>query len=232
MTHFSDGVSVGSAGASGSDARLLPGVTGFGVPLSNGFVYDVVPTTIVTTAVAAAQAVAGAANLTLNGTLATAGVVTFDVPRCATVLSTNAGDTAQTATFYGTDAYGVALTNTVTLNGTSTVITTKAFKTITRVAISAVTVGNISSGNSDTLGLPYRVDAYEYLAPIVYNATVVTASTGFTAAVTTSPATATTGDVRGTYALQTASNGSRRFVARIYSANANTSTGLYGVAQV
>ena len=56
-------------------------------------------------------------------------------------------------------------------------------------------------GTTDVIGLPLRSD-YVSETDISMASTWITASTGFTAAVTTSPATATTGDVRGTYTLR------------------------------
>jgi len=192
-------------------------------------VYAITPTTIVTTAVAAAQAVAGAANLTLNGTLATAGLVTFGVPRAVQIVSTNAGDTTQTATFTGKDYYGVAMTETVTFNGTTPVFGKKAFKTISAVAISAAMTGNASAGDSDVLGLPIRTDSRGYLQTFWDTAFVTTGT--YAAAVTTSPATATTGDVRGTFLPPSASNGTRQLIAYITATNPNDQLTTLGVTQ-
>ena len=97
---------------------------------------------------------------------------------------------------------------------------------------STTPAGNVSGGTGDVIGLPLRSDYCGDLR-IVYNNAAITASTGYTAADTTSPATTTTGDVRGTYALQTASNNSRRLQIFLSppAANCATITGLLGVAQ-
>lgn len=173
------------------------------------------PTTVVTTAVAAAQAVAGAANLTLNGTLATAGVVTFDQARAVQMVSSNAGDTTQTAAITGTDEYSVAMHETLTFNGTTVVTGKKAWKTITAVAISAVMTGNASMGNSTTLGIPIYLP--EASAVCKESLDGVTATAGTLVAADRAKATATTGDVRGTYVPNSAPNSARVF--QLYVAN-------------
>ena len=185
-------------------------------PMGRVFVFDTVPLTLNTTGLAAAQAVAGAANLTLTagtGVTMVSGILVLDVPRCVDTVSSNAGDTTQTVTFYGFDEYGQAMTQTVTLNGTNRVPTTKAFKRVSRIAVSAATTGNVSAGTTDTIGLPYRLLSKDYIT-FNYNATVGLLA-AVTAAVLTSPATAATGDVRGTIALASASDGSKRLVAMI-----------------
>jgi hypothetical protein len=55
----------------------------------------------------------------------------------------------------------------------------------------------------------------------------------FTAPDTTSPATATTGDVRGTYAVPSASDGTKRLVVfeTISAANISSAAGIFGVTQ-
>lgn len=165
------------------------------------------PATAVANGIALAQARASAGNLTLNGSLATGGVATFDVPRNVVVVSSAAGDTTQTATFTGTDAYGKTLVETLALNGTTTVVGKKAFKTVTQVAISAALAGNGSAGSGVILGLPvFIADTVDVLKEIM-DAAAATAGTLVAGANTT--ATATTGDVRGTYNPNSAPNGAR-----------------------
>jgi len=194
------------------------------------FTAPVAPIALSATAVCAAQAIAGAGNALINGASATGGVATFDVPRAASVVSASAGDTTQTVTLTGTDVYGAALTETIALNGTSTVNGKKAFKTITQAAVSAATAGNLSVGSTDILGLPYRVDSRAQL--LVYWDTAFVTTGTFVAAVSTT-ATATTGDVRGTFVPPTATNGTRTISTVIFSAASNTNNLnlVIGVAQ-
>lgn len=212
-------VYIGGSGVNSSGPSLMP--VGVG-PVGRIHVFDTVPLTKNTTNLAAAQAVAGAANLTLTaGTGITSttggdGVVRLvtDVARCIDIVSSNAGDTTQTATFYGYDQYGQAMTQLVTLNGTTRVATTKAFKQIYRIAISAVCVGNVSAGTTDVIGLPYRVISRDYIIGSNFNATAVALS-AYTVADVTSPATKATGDVRGTLTLPSAADGTKRGVVAI-----------------
>ena len=223
MTHFSDGVRAGRNFANNGTANQ-PGV--FMSPIN---VYDIVPIALSATAVAAAQAVAGAGNLTINGGQASGGVATFLVARCVSIVSSNAGDTTQTATVTGTDVYGIPMTETIAFNGTTTVNGKKAFKTVTRVAISAALAGNASVGTTDIFGLPIRADSRNYVLT-AWNGAFVTTGT-FVAADTTSPATATTGDVRGTFAVPNAADGVKRLTLWVFVVDDDTQTGLYGVAQ-
>lgn len=138
--------------------------------------------------------------------------------RVLSYVSSNAGDTTATLTVSGWDVYGVPMTETVTLNGVTTVVGKKAFKAIKSVVTGVATlVGNVSVGTQSTsngvVGINVRADAFSYLDVAVAE-TVISANTGFTKADLTFPATATTGDTRGTYALQAAANGSTRvFIA-------------------
>jgi hypothetical protein len=213
-----------------------PGVIGQGVgPLGRTYIFDIVPVALSATAVCAAQAIAGAANATINGASASGGVATFDVARNVSIVSSSASDTTQTVTVTGTDYYGQTQTARLTINGTTTVNGTKTFKTITQVAVSAAFVGNLSVGSGDTFGLPYRVTDAGYLLRTGWNNTVADNAGTFTAADTTSPATATTGDVRGTFLpASTAANGSRRLViaiglTAIQAGPTATQTGAIGV---
>lgn len=100
----------------------------------------------VATGIATAQAVAGAGNLTLNGSLVSGGVANLVTAQRVGIVSANAGDTTQTATITGTNRNGSPISEVVTLNGTSTVDTKQDFLTVTNIAISAATAGNISAG--------------------------------------------------------------------------------------
>lgn len=112
----------------------------------------------VATAVCAAQAVAQAGNLTINGTLAAGGVATIlELQRRIVVVSANAGDTTQTITLYGTNSGGSAISEALALNGTSAVQSKQDFKTVTRVAASAATAGNISVGTNTVGSTPWVV---------------------------------------------------------------------------
>ena len=185
-------------------------------PMGRVYVYDVVPVALNLLGLAAAQAVATAKDLTLTagtGVTLSNGRYVLDTARCVDVVSAGAGDTTQTVTFYGFDIYGQAMTQAVTANGVTRVATTKAFKSITRISVSAATAGNISAGTTDVIGLPYRVVSRDYIN-FNYNATVGLLA-AVTVAVQTSPATAVTGDVRGTITLASASDGAKRVVATI-----------------
>lgn len=141
-------------------------------------------------------------------------------------------DSGATFTVVGYDLYGYPVTETITGANAGIAAGVKAFKYIASVTPAGTLSGsNASVGTGDVIGLPLRADYFGQVR-IVYNDAAITATTGFTAAVT-STATATTGDVRGTYALQTASNGTRRLHVYVHPsvANISSSTGLYGVAQ-
>ena len=192
-----------------------PGQIGQGVgPLGRVYIFDIVPATLSATAVCAAQAVAAAGNATINGASASGGVATFDYCRNVTVKSSNAGDTTQTVTVTGTDFYGQTQTETMTLNGTTTVSGKKGFVTITQVAVSALLAGNLSVGDGDVFGLPFKVTDAGYLLRTGW-ANAVADNAGTFVAADTATATATTGDVRGTFSPTTAANGSRRLVIAI-----------------
>lgn len=215
MPQYSDDLWLGAATGPQSQGWAGPGAVFAGVgPLGRVYIYDAVPDTLSATAVCAAQAVAAAGSATINGASASGGVATFDYARNVTFVSSNAGDTTQTVTVTGTDYWGQAQTQTVTLTGTTTVASTKTFKTITAVAVSAALTGNLSVGNGDVFGLPYKVTDAGYLLRTGWAGAVADNAGTFVAAVTTTPS-ATTGDVRGTFAPTTAANGTRRLVIAI-----------------
>lgn len=150
---------------------------------------------------------------------------------------TSAGDDhLATATIRGYDVYWYPMTETVTLTTPGVATSKKAFKYVASITPAGTLSGsNLSVGQSDTVGLPLRSDRFTQVQIYWPDTTLMSATTGYTAAVTTSPATALTGDVRGTYALQTsASDATRRLIVRIIPSVANIAlgpVGLCGVAQ-
>lgn len=220
--HVSDDLMIGPV-VSGKVNSDGPSSMELGVgPMGRVYIFDVVPVALNLSGIAAAQAVAGAANLTL--TTAATGVtystlpngtplLNLDVGRNVDILSSSASDTAVVITVYGYDMYGQAMSEAITTNGTARVAGKKAFKSVYRVASGGAAVGNISVGFGDVIGLPYRVTTRDYIT-FNYNATVGLLA-AVTVADTTATATTTTGDVRGTITLATAANGTKRLVATI-----------------
>lgn len=134
--------------------------------------------------------------------------------RVLNVTSSGAGGTGYTVLIRGYDIWGFPMAERIAVaNSASTTAGLKAFKYISSVTLEKSGGGtfgaNVSVGTTDLIGFNVRSDFWEYLN-IFYNGVFVSTSTGYTAAVATSPATATTGDVRGTYALQSASDGVKR----------------------
>lgn len=137
-------------------------------------------------------------------------------------------------TVRGYDIYGNPMSETITVGaGVNTVNGKKAFKYIASVTPGFTDAHNYSVGIADVYGLPLRADAFGYVNAS-FNNQLLTNPT-FTAADTTSPATATTGDVRGTIVVTADGTKRLQVMQGISVANLNTLapgvfTGLYGVA--
>lgn len=245
MPQFGDDIYLGPAiGPQPADGVSPSPMSQGAGPLGRIYVWDTVPLAPLANNLALAQAVAGAANLVLTPgagvtrvTLASGAFgYVLDVPRCLAVVSANAGDTTQTVTYTGFDVYGAAMSARVTLNGVTPVNTLKAFKTVTQIAVSAVTVGLISSGTTSILGIPYRVTDRGYVDPS-WNNTLARDVAIVVVADVTSPATLLTGDVRGTLLPSSAADGVKRLVCDISLTGLAcgpqaTRIGAFGVAQV
>lgn len=168
------------------------------------------PVVAAATNICAAQAVAGAGLLTLNGTLVTNGIAYMDVPRSWQIVSSSASDSAVVITMRGLDEYGNKVTESLTTNGTSPVLGKKAVSQVLSITSGAVTVGTISVGTSNVLGLP--VALYKAAVQVVkesQDGAVASAGTFANADLTTP--TATTGDVRGTYIPAVTPDGSKGY---------------------
>jgi hypothetical protein len=109
----------------------------------------------------------------------------------------------------GYDLYGQPQTEQITATaGATTTNGKKGWKFIASVTPQFTDTHNYSVGDADIYEFSIRVLEFPN-ATVGWNGAIVAASTGFTAADQTSPATSTTGSVRGTYAVQGASsNGS------------------------
>lgn len=141
-------------------------------------------------------------------------------------------DSAATAAVVFYDVYGFLCHETVTLSNATIATSLKAVKAVVSITPGGTLSGsNLSVGTSDVFGLPLA--SYEFpWAKIYWADALISATTGWVAAVTTSPATAITGDTRGKYGTQSASNGTRKLQVFLTPQAQNMSTtGLYGATQ-
>jgi hypothetical protein len=171
------------------------------------------------------------------------------VARAVSITPTSGAPTASiTFAVSGYDIYGYPMTENILLTTGSTQSTAvpglKAFKYIASILPSVTDTVTYSVGTTNVIGLPFRSDTFADVL-INYSASLnpvqITSATGYTAAVLT-PATGTgagtgvqtTGDVRGTYTLQTtAATAANRLVIKqaplLY--NTGSSAGLFGNTQ-
>lgn len=157
------------------------------------------------------------------------------VGRAVSITGVTAG-AGGTFTVAGLDVYGFPLTQLVTVGaGVNTVNTLKAYKAVLSVTPNFSDAHNYSVGTADVFGFGLLASFFGDVM-INWNSAVITAATGFLAAVTTSPSTNLLGDVRGTYATQDASDGTKRLIIRVSptlgSLVTNPTTGLFGQPQV
>ena len=164
------------------------------------------PTTYVLTAVTATSA-------TLTTTAGAAVVTTAGTP---TGLTYTLGVAPVTVTVSGLDIYGQAMSEAITSSAAvSTAVSgLKAFYLITSVTVSGATGTALTVGTTNVLGIPVRVANVAYVVSVKSNNLLADDAGSFLPA-DTSTATTTTGDVRGTYAPVTASNGIVRTVMTI-----------------
>ncbi len=136
-------------------------------------------------------------------------------------------------TIRGYDVYGYPLTQTRAGPNANTVDTLKGFKWISSITPDGTSVSTVSIGTADVFGLPIMARRFSQLN-IWWDETVITANTGFLTAVTTNPSTALIGSTRGSYAVQTASDGAKRLVIKqtILPADVATLTSVFGQTQV
>jgi hypothetical protein len=145
--------------------------------------------------------------------------VVLDVPRGLTVKSSTT-DTTQTVIVFGIDEYGVAMSETFALNGTTPVNGKKAFKTIVADQNNIAMAGNLSIGTTNgVIGLPFFLPGgtsagIGYVLKEIQDGAVATAGAFFGGDLT--KATATTGDVRGTWNPNSAPDGAKVYEVVIF----------------
>lgn len=136
--------------------------------------------------------------------------VVLDIPRSLQIVSSGS-DTA-VITIRGLDEYGVAMTESLTLNGTTPVLGKKAWKTVVSYQAGAAMANNLSIGSSVKMGFPMMLGAKAYVISESVDGDVAGTRATIVAADSTVPS-ATTGDVRGTYQPNTAQNAAHRYEA-------------------
>ena len=190
--------------------------TGIG-PVGRVYTYDIVPLTLNTAAYGALQTPSTGAIVLSAGTGVTSATVSgtavyqADVPRIVTISSAG-NDTGITFTVSGYDWYGATMTQTVTGVSAATVSTTKAFYQVKAVAHTGSVASTVTVGTGDAYGLPFFLKDRGYIVSVGWGGTAAQSAVSAVVGVTTSPATAFTGDVRGTYQVGSASNGTNRLV--------------------
>ena len=154
-----------------------------------------------------APVAAAAAGLSASASIGAAGsavllTTTLDVPRNVVGAWTNNSNVVVT----GKDVYGRTVVESVT--GAAAFTGKKAFKTITSITSSAA-ITSATFGWGDVLGLPVWLPSTGLVIKELQDGAAPTAGT--VVAGVTSTATATTGDVRGTYDPNAACDGSKSF---------------------
>jgi len=191
-------------------------------PLGRIYVWDVIPQAAVANNIATAQTTSSTITLTAGTSVKSVvrndgtTVLQLDLPRAVSIVSGTGTLTNRNVTITGYDYYGQAMSE-IIATGTvqsTTVKGKKAFWQISSATISGALGATIAVGTTDILGLPVRVFNVAYIASVKSNNTLAQDAGTFVAA-DTATATTTTGDVRGTYAPATASDGIVRTVMGI-----------------
>lgn len=113
--------------------------------------------TVSATNIATSQTPGAAGNLTLNGSLVTAGVAVLPTPQRVLITTT---DTTTKFTIYGATPTGSLLTETLTNAGTS-VYSTLDYATVTRIAVNQGTTAAVTVGTNGIAATPWvRLDSW------------------------------------------------------------------------
>jgi hypothetical protein len=179
----------------------------------------------------AAAVTPAAGAVALNGALVVAGVGVADVARAVQIVASGVGDTTQSVTVTGKDQYDNVMVETIgPLTGVTPVDGKKAFKEVTGISLDITMTTNLDVGTNTVIGLNYRLDDIQDIDFAIQGGDVKVAGDGAGTPVvadTTLPATATTGDVRGTYLVD-----AEPFPLKlVYKVAGRNTVGAYGVPQ-
>lgn len=107
-------------------------------------------------AICLAQSLGAAGNLTINGALASGGVATMDKPRRVILTAAASDNSGVTFTVYGTNSVDdtIQASSIGPASGGANVDFGVSFKTVTRIAASAATVGNVTVGTNTVADSP------------------------------------------------------------------------------
>jgi len=206
----------GLSGPYGGVGALVNAVT------ANAFVGGQPPLLGVANAIALSQGVTSGIAGLINGGAAVGGVGVADVPRNVVAAWTGTA----ILTIVGTDYWGQPQTE-ASPSGTAHT-GKKAFSTITSFSFNAtVTLATVGFGGK--LGLPFAVRSGDIFATTFNDAADAVT---LVAADGTTPATTTTGDVRGTVTPTAALNGSSFYAALIKPIDPNIQAQCFGVPPV
>lgn len=210
---------IGVLGTTSANPTLQAGAG----PLGRIYFLNIVPLLKATANIAALQHTTASTALVLTaGTGITTGlapdgsgrtVYILDCNRCLS-FTTSADMSAVTLTVLGFDRYGQPMTQNKVLPASATTANSlKAFASVLSITAN-VTDGtnNVSVGTADIFGLAFSAQTADYIVSNKWAGALAQDAGTFVAAVATIPATALTGDVRGTYAPSSASDGAKRLV--------------------
>ena len=193
-------------------------------PMGRTYVYDLVPQLFdVDSLFASARpAASGDVPISAAGASVTAStdpagniIYVLDCPR-AIIIPSAGNDSGVTFTVTGYNYLGLALSEAITGANVATAAGRKAFKSILTVSSSSRPVNTITIGTGDVFGLPYRLLSLGHVINVKWDEVLASDAATVVAADTTSPATTTTGDSRGTCDPSSASNGTRRLVVTMF----------------
>lgn len=156
---------------------------------------------------AGSGATAAAGDVPIDGAFlnAVTGFGDISTARNLEIVSDNAGDVTQVLTITGRDIVGNPQVEEITINGVTPVPGLKAFSVVESISNSVVFAGALTVGTSVTqanieLGLDAGLEnLYDAVHALTGAAVLAEEGGSFTVADSTSPATAITGDTKGTY---------------------------------